>query len=200
MGRAQALTRKVLLGWLAAEWFGILVAYLVAYVAFAFLIGVIAVRVFAIEWPIPLLAFTVAGGLYLLFRAFQLPLDLLRQSRADPYSDWTPAATEVGRPANAPRTPAFCSSDRTVGRSATVVPFHDSPDWSLSRGIPLKGPVEAQRRMPSALPTAWKIREPVGRAGIRSDLLDEPATGPVDPPTGPTLDRHPRSGGPDPPK
>ena len=130
MGRAQALTRKVLLGWLAAEWFGILVAYLVAYVAFAFLIGVIAVRVFAIDWPIPLLAFTVAGGLYLLFRAFQLPLDLLRQSRASP--------TRTG-PQRRPRSdsqsvpPALHPSGAPTGRSV------DRPPWSRSM-TPRTGP------------------------------------------------------------
>lgn len=80
--RARSLARRVLLGWLSAEWVGILTAYSVAIFAFSFLLGDLLVRLGAMTVLfLPLVLAVPIAAVFLVRRAARLPQELVRQAR-----------------------------------------------------------------------------------------------------------------------
>ncbi|MFZ1022659.1 MAG: hypothetical protein WAN87_00805 [Thermoplasmata archaeon] len=80
--RARSLARRVLLGWLSAEWIGILIAYSVAIFAFTFLIGDVLVRLRPMNlYLLPVVLVVPIAAVFLVQRAARLPQELVRQAR-----------------------------------------------------------------------------------------------------------------------
>jgi hypothetical protein len=100
--RARSLARRVLLGWLSAEWIGILAAYSVAIFAFSFLIGDLLVRLGPMTLVfLPLVLAVPIGAVFLVRRAARLPQELVRQARR-PIDATGPSPTLTVQPSPTP--------------------------------------------------------------------------------------------------
>jgi hypothetical protein len=82
VSRARTIIRRALLGYLVAEWVGVLLAYALALLSFSFLIGyVVTISIPGLFVIVPVVVLAASAGLFLLWKAFGVPRALFRQAR-----------------------------------------------------------------------------------------------------------------------
>jgi hypothetical protein len=122
VSKLRVLARRALLAWLAAEWLGVLVAYMFALVSFAFLIAYFVLELEPqILVLVPVAILLSAAGLLLARTALGLPRALYRRAREDAPATRSagPLPASVPAPSVAMPVPAW-RADRVILRVGTV--------------------------------------------------------------------------------
>lgn len=158
--------RAILLGWLAAEWFGILVAYSFAVLVLTFLLGLLLIDVLSAgTWLIPVLAAVALLGLFLAWNATAIPREMIRRARPP-------------RPTDAPSGPRGEASPRRISRwevSGFLSRMSATEEGSSRQNRPIRNAGTLDRflpglaRAPIENPTGPMPIPPLSRIGVTSN-------------------------------
>ena len=181
MSKVQAIGRAAFLGWLGAEWVGILFAFTVANFSFAFLIGDVLIRTSSASfWWVPLVIAGPAVAVVLVWWASAIPRSLLRQAR-EHARGISYSATSL--PLSGKTREASLGSWRTTRLTSRVSAFQTiglgGSGPALSRGIDLSRPNETRPGVAALGPLPAVTPDPRGVPERSPTDFPTPKTGGV---------------------